>query len=96
LVAIVEGNETMLLRAYAKGHNFVAALADFFKAGLHDVLGRITPGLRILFDMTPRQTLYKRVRRTGLSENFSGIDLKHETFAGGCPAIETEAQHCRI
>jgi hypothetical protein len=36
------------------------------------------------------------MRRAGLSENFSAIGLKHETFAGGRPAIETEALHCRI
>ena len=91
MVTIVEGNEAVLLRAYAKGHNFVSALAEFFKAGLDDVLGRITPGLRILFDMAPRQTVDKRMRRAGLSENFSGIGLEHETLAGGCPAVETEA-----
>src|SRR5204862_7263804 len=34
LVKIVEGNEAVLLRAYAKGDNFVATLPDFFKAGL--------------------------------------------------------------
>ena len=82
--------------AYAKGHNFVSALAEFFKAGLDDVLGRITPGLRILLDMTPRQSIDKRVRRAGLSENFSGINLEHKTLAGSCPTVETEAQHCRI
>jgi hypothetical protein len=52
--------------------------------------------LRILFDMAPRQTVDKRMRRAGLSENFSGIGFEHETLAGGCPTIETEAQHCRI
>jgi hypothetical protein len=85
-----------LLAAHAKGYDFVAALGDFFQAALDDVLGPVTPGLRILLDMTSRQTIDKRVRRAGLSENFSGIDLEHETLAGGCPAIETEAQHCRI
>jgi len=76
---------------YAKGDNFVAMLPDFFKAGLDDALSCITPGLRILFDMAPRQTVDKRMRRAGLSENFSGIGLEHETLAGGCLAIETEA-----
>src|SRR6266513_4482782 len=66
---------TRPLRAYAKGDNFVATLPDFFKAGL-DALSCITPGLRILFDMAPRQTVDKRMRRAGLSENFSGIDLE--------------------
>ena len=91
MVTIVEGNEAVLLRAYAKGDNFVATLPDFFKAGLDDALSCITPGLRILFDMAPRQTVDKRMRRAGLSENFSGIGLEHETLAGGCPAVETEA-----
>ena len=67
---MVEGNEAMLLPAQAKGHDFIAALADFFQTALDDALGRITPGFRILFDMTPRQSLDKRVRRAGLGENF--------------------------
>ena len=57
---MVEGNEAMLLPAHAKGHNFVATLADFFQTALDDALGRITPGLGILFDMPPRQPLDKR------------------------------------
>jgi hypothetical protein len=88
---MVEGNEAMLLPAHTKGHDFVAALADFFQTALDDALGCITPGLGILFDMTPRQPLDKRVRRAGLSENFSGINLEHETLAGSCPTVETEA-----
>jgi len=91
LVTIVESNEAVLLRGNAKGDNFVAAFADFFKAALDDALSRIAPGLRILFDMAPRQTVDKRMRRARLSENFSGIGLEQETLAGGCPAIETEA-----
>ena len=91
LVAMVEGNEAMLLPAHAKGHDFVAALADFFQAALDDALGCITPGLRILFDMTPRQPLDKRVPRAGLSEGFSGINLEDQTLAGSCPTVETEA-----
>jgi hypothetical protein len=80
-----------LLRAYAKGDDFAAALPDFFKAGLDDAFSRITPGLRILFDMAPRQTVDERVRRARLSNDFSRIKLEYETLAGGCPAIETEA-----
>ena len=91
MVTIVEGNEAVLLRAYAKGDNFVAALPDFFKAGLDDALSRIAPGLRILFDVAPRQTADKRVRRARLSNDFSRINLEDETLAGGCPTIETEA-----
>ena len=93
---MVEGNEAMLLPAHAKGHDFVAALADFFQTCLDHALDRITPRLRILFDMTPRQTFNKRVRRARLSNDFSGIGFEHKTLAGGCPAIEPEAQHCRI
>lgn len=88
---MVEGNEAMLLPAHAKGHDFIAALADFFQTALDDVLGRITPGLRILFDMTLRQPLDKRVWRAGLREGLSGINLEHETLAGSCPTVETEA-----
>jgi len=88
---MVEGNEAMLLPAHAKGHDFVAALADFLQTALHDALGRITPGLGILFDMTPGQPLDKRVWRAGLSENSSGIDVEHQTLAGSCPTVETEA-----
>jgi hypothetical protein len=88
---MVEGNEAMLLPAHAKGHDFIAALADFFQTALDDALGRITPGLRILFDMTPRQPLDKRVWRAGLRENFSGISFEHQTLAGSCPTVETEA-----
>jgi hypothetical protein len=91
LVTIVEGNEAVLLRTYAKGYKFVSAIADFFQARLDDALGRITPGLRILFDMTLWQTLDKRVRRARLSDNFSRIGFEDETLAGGCPAIEAEA-----
>jgi hypothetical protein len=47
--------------------------------------------LGILFDMTPRQPLDKRVWRAGLREGFSGINLEHETLAGTCPTVETEA-----
>ena len=88
---MVEGNEAMLLPAHAKGHDFVAALADFFKTALDDALGRITPGLRILFDMTSRQSIDKRVWRAGLRESFSGINLEYQTLAGSCPTVETEA-----
>ena len=88
---MVEGNEAMLLPAHTKGHGFIAALADFFQTALDDALGCITPGLGILFDMTPRQPLDKRVWRTGLREGFSGINLEHETLAGSCPTVETEA-----
>jgi len=69
----------------------VASLADFFKSALDDSCTRITPHLRILSDMPRRQTVDKRMRRARLSENFSGIGFEHETLAGGCPAIETEA-----
>jgi hypothetical protein len=81
----------MLLPAHTKGHDFIAALADFFQTALDDALGCIAPGLGILFDMTPRQPLDKRVRCARLRENSSGINLEHETLAGSCPTVETEA-----
>jgi hypothetical protein len=46
--------------------------------------------------MPLRQTLDKHVRRARLSNDFSGIGFEDEPLAGGCPAIEAEAQHYRI
>jgi hypothetical protein len=36
------------------------------------------------------------MRDAGLSENFSGVKVENQALAGGCPAIQAEAQHCRI
>jgi hypothetical protein len=36
------------------------------------------------------------MRDARLSENSSGISVENQALAGGCPAIQAEAQHCRI
>src|SRR4051794_8378511 len=52
-------HEAVLLRAYAQDEQFVAIFPNCLQARLHHLFGCITPGLRILFHLAPRQTRIK-------------------------------------
>src|ERR1041384_6663011 len=96
LVTTVEGNESMLLGTYAESDDLAAALPDSLQATANDSLRSLQPDLRILRDMAVGQTFHKRMRSARLRQNLSGIKVQDQTLARGCPAIEADAQHCRI
>lgn len=96
LVAIVEGNEPMLPGTCSKGHQLATALSNFVQTSENYALSCIGPDLRILLDVPAWESLNKRMPGIRLGENFSGVSFKNQTLAGGCPAIQAEAQHCRI
>ena len=55
LSPLIAGDEAVLLRAYAQDEQFPNCL----QARLDHLFGCITPGLRILFHLAPRQTRIK-------------------------------------
>ena len=59
LSPLIAGDEAVLLRAYAQDEQFVAIFPNCLQARLDHLFGCITPGLRILFHLAPRQTRIK-------------------------------------